>query len=163
MVWKSWLFLFCNIICCTVCEGRVWDYKPCGLSCETSFLNMKCTGILFYSWMSQLYAARQIQEDLNVNNLFTDCIMNIVKGSVHDWNVKVLDSKLAYSRLKNCFDQYLVLVVLGSTTCLSFLPPVGELVKHFSLNVNYLFKDSCVKSLNTNWSSLVHFRNEIWQ
>lgn len=80
-----------------------------------------------------------------------------------DWNVKVLDSKLAYSRLKNCFNQYLVLVVLGSTTCLSFLPPVGELVKHFSLNVNYLFKDSWVKSLNTNWSSLVHFRNEIWQ
>ena len=35
--------------------------------------------------------------------------------------------------------------------------------KHFSLNVNYLFKDSWVKSLNTNWSSLVHFRNEIWQ
>ena len=32
--------------------------------------------------MSQLLAAGQIQEDHNVNNLFTDCIMNIVKGSV---------------------------------------------------------------------------------
>ena len=162
MVWKSWVFLFCNIICCTVFEVRVWDYKPCCLSCETSFLNMKCTGILFCSWMSQLLAAGQIQEDHNVNNLFTDCIMNIVKGSVTEmW--KYWTQNWLIPGQKNCFNQYVVLVVLGSTTCLSFLPLVGELVKHFSLNVNYLFKDSWVKSLNTNWSSLVLFCNEIWQ